>query len=119
MALRALVLLCFVSLLMACDLDITVCELPEEDNVCSGPEDCMLLYCGVECCPCPRPASRRQFEGTYCMVPIEEGVSAARQECREAREKNCDGVECRGLTACPSPPTRAACRDGRCQAAYD
>lgn len=101
-----------------CDLSITVCELPERDNVCDGDGDCLLAYCGVSCCPCELVASRRQFEGTYCMVEVGEGFEAARRECREARETSCEGVSCTGAAVCPHP-SRAACRDGRCVAAYD
>jgi hypothetical protein len=112
----SLVLALLCSLMWGCDLDITVCELPESDNVCEGDSDCLLVYCGVECCPCERVASRRQLEGTYCMVPVEEGFEAARRECREAREKSCEDADC-GLGVCPHPRS-AVCEDGMCVAAY-
>lgn len=97
--------------------EVTVCELPESENVCSGDSDCLLAYCGTNCCPCEIPVSRRQFEGTYCMVDVRDGFEAARRECREARETICEGVVCTGLTACPHP-TRARCDGGRCVAGY-
>jgi hypothetical protein len=98
--------------------EITVCELPEEDNVCDDDADCLLAFCGTNCCPCEMVVSRRQLEGTYCMVPVAEGFEAAREECREARETVCEGVSCTGLSACPHP-RRARCDGGRCVAAYD
>lgn len=97
--------------------DITVCELPDEDNQCSADSDCLLVFCGVSCCPCERVASRRQFEGTYCMVIVDKGFDAARRQCTEAREKTCDGVVCTGVQACPHP-LGARCEGGRCVAAY-
>lgn len=98
--------------------EITVCELNEEDNVCDDDGDCLLAYCGTNCCPCEIPVSRRQFESTYCMVEASEGFDAARRECREARETVCEDVDCRGTTVCPRP-TRARCDGGHCVGAYD
>ena len=103
--------------LAGCDLEITVCELPESLNTCGGDGDCFLVYCGVECCPCERVASARQFEETYCMVRASAGHTAAREECQEARDTNCEGVSCTGVNACPHP-VDAVCEDGRCVAAY-
>jgi hypothetical protein len=95
---------------LGCDTsDVTVCELPEELNTCAGDGDCSLAYCGVECCPCERVASRRQLDETYCMGD-EFGI--AREACEEARTLACGGVDC---LASPCPhPTRAACESGRC-----
>ncbi len=103
---------------MGCD-DITVCALPESDNGCHGDGDCLLVYCGISCCPCEWVASRGQFDQTYCMVEVGEGFTKARSACSEARDTACDGVSCTGANACPHP-TRARCdEEGRCVAAYD
>lgn len=107
-----IMIVCAFFLSLSCD-DITVCELPESLNTCEGHDECFLVYCGVECCPCKRVASENQFDETYCMVKIEDGFDAARRQCQEAREKSCDGVECGGIAACPQP-VKAECREGRC-----
>jgi hypothetical protein len=99
-----------------CEPDITVCELPEELNTCEDDNDCLLAYCGVNCCPCEVVASREQFEETYCMVDIVEGFDRARTYCEEARDTVCDGVDCIG-TPCPHP-RGAACDGGQCVAVY-
>jgi len=98
-----------------CDPDISVCELPEELNVCEDDGDCLLVYCGVNCCPCEIAASQDQFDETYCMVRVEDGFEAARRHCEEARDTACEGVSCTGVNACPHP-TAAVCDDGRCTA---
>ena len=98
--------------------DITVCELDERDNTCEDDGDCLLAFCGTNCCPCELVASRRQFDSTYCMVEVGEGFDTARRECQEARETICEGVVCTGAVACPHP-TRARCDEGRCVPAYD
>lgn len=100
-----------------CDPEITVCELPEELNVCEDDDDCLLVYCGVNCCPCEVVASRDQFEETYCMVDIVEGFDRARSYCEEARDTVCDDVSCTGANPCPHPRD-AACDDGHCVAVY-
>lgn len=105
-------------IIAGCDPEITVCELPEELNVCEVDDDCLLVYCGVNCCPCEVVASRDQFEETYCMVDIVEGFDRARSYCEEARETVCDpDGSCTGANPC-AHPRDAACDDGHCVAAY-
>ena len=99
-------------LVSGCDRsDISVCELPDDLNTCEDDSDCVLVYCGVECCPCERVASRRQLDETYCMG---DDFGVARQACEEARELACDGVDCMA-NPCPHP-TRAVCDNGICVA---
>jgi hypothetical protein len=108
------ILLSMVLCLLGCEPDITVCELPEELNTCESDDDCLLAYCGIDCCGCERVASERQFDETYCMVRFEDGPDTARRQCQEARDTVCDDVTCIGTTAC-AHPTRAECNDaGRC-----
>lgn len=97
-----------------CDADdISVCELPESLNTCEGDDDCLLVYCGVECCPCERVASRRQLDETYCM---DDRFDFAREACEEARQQVCEGVSCID-NPCPHF-AGARCEGGICVAAY-
>lgn len=89
--------------------DVTVCEYKEEDNVCEDNDDCLIAYCGVDCCACEAVLSTRQFESTYCMS---RSYQEARGLCADAREKSCENMDC-GITACPHPPA-AKCEDGKC-----
>jgi hypothetical protein len=98
-----------------CDPDVSVCELPEELNVCENDDDCLIAYCGIDCCSCERVASVQQFDETYCMARFDEGYAAARSLCQEARDTVCGDGAC--TTPCPHPH-RAACDGGRCVAAY-
>ena len=113
---RSLVLVCFAALLLlgGCDRE-GACELHDEDNVCSGDGDCLLAYCGVNCCPCELAISQRQFDGTYCLASVTEGFAIARDRCQEARDLSCEGFSCTGANPCPHP-TRAVCEDGHCHA---
>jgi hypothetical protein len=100
---------------VGCDPDISVCELPEDLNVCDGDGDCLLAYCGIDCCECERVASVRQFDETYCMATVDDGYETARRQCQEARDTVCGDGAC--TSPCPHP-TRAACEDGHCVARY-
>ncbi len=113
MRMLPLFLCCFVLLLASCQRE-GACYLPEEDNRCSGDDDCLLAYCGVSCCPCEIAVSRTQFENTFCMATIADGFEIARDSCEEARETVCDGVSCMDQP-CPHP-TRAVCDEGLCHA---
>jgi hypothetical protein len=98
-----------------CEPDISVCELPDELNTCENDDDCLIAYCGIDCCRCERVASTRQFDETYCMATLADGYEAARSLCQEARDTVCSGEPC--TNPCPHPQ-RAVCDGGRCVAGY-
>lgn len=103
------ILFIFITVVTELNCNPSVCEYKEEDNVCKGDEDCLIAYCGVDCCACPVILSKKQFNSTYCMA---ESYSEARGLCKEAREKRCEDVDC-SSQICPHPKG-TKCENNKC-----
>lgn len=92
----------------ACNIPEEICDTHPNDNVCSGPGDCVVAYCAADCSSCAAVYSKRQVEKAYCLTPLDESPN---QRCREAAESLCTPSSLPSV--CPRY-IEPACEEGEC-----